>query len=79
MKAKTLFLLMDGYQVALATLLLILVSVSIVAHAVLGHLGFLGWIFSAIILAVAVKLFLNSLSDYRQTKNEKEIVEPNED
>lgn len=75
MKAKTLSILMDGYQVALTALLLILVSTSIVAHAVLGHLGIFGWLISAILLAVVGNLFKHSLSDYRQTKRENENVE----
>lgn len=71
MKEKTAMLIMDGYQVALGAIMLILVTVGIAAHLIAGHLGFVGILVAALMWYIVYRLFMLSVSDYKKTKNSK--------
>lgn len=71
MKEKTAMLIMEGYQVALGAIMLILATVDIVAHLVAGHLGFVGILVAALMWYIVYSLFMMSVRDYKKTKNSK--------
>lgn len=69
MKEKTALLIMDGYQVALGAIMLVLVTVGIIAHLCAGHLGFIGCIVTAVMWYIIYSLFMQSVRDFKETKN----------
>ena len=68
MKEKTLLLIMDGYQVALTALLLILITTSFLYHLFAGHLGFVGFMVAAILWYIMYRMFTMSVRDYKKMK-----------
>lgn len=69
MKDKTILLIADGYQVVLGVLALILLTIGIIAHAIAGHLGFVGYIVAGMMWYVMYSLVAMSIRDYKETKN----------
>lgn len=68
MKEKRFLLIMDGYQVALTALLLILITTSFGYHLFAGHLGFVGFIVAAVLWYIMYRMFTMAIRDYKQTK-----------
>lgn len=73
MKDKTILLIVDGYQVVLGVLALILLTIGIVAHAIAGHLGFVGYIIAGVMWYVMYSLVAMSVRDYKETKNSEKV------
>lgn len=65
---KMMVLIISGSQVALGAIMLILVTVSIAAHAIAGHLGFIGWLVAALMWTIIYRLFRLSVQDYKKDK-----------
>ncbi len=75
MKERTALLIMDGYQVALGAIILVLVSVVILAHLFAGHLGFKGCIIAAIMWYIVYHMSMTSVRDFKKTKKQlKETI-----
>lgn len=72
MKEKTFLLIIDGYQVVLGGLALILLTIAIVAHAIAGHIGFIGYIVAGVMWYIIYSMFMMSVRDYKATKNSKD-------
>lgn len=71
MKEKTLSLFLNGYQVALTALLLILITISIAAHLISGHFGFIGFIVAAALWYLVYGMFKMAIREYKAEKNSK--------
>lgn len=69
MKERTALLIMDGYQMVLGAIMLVLATVGILAHLFAGHLGFIGCIVAAILWYIVYSLFMLSVRDFKKTKN----------
>lgn len=69
MKERTALLIMDGYQMVLGAIMLVLATVGILAHLFVGHLGFIGCIVAAILWHIVYSLFMLSVRDFKKTKN----------
>lgn len=61
-------LIISGFQVSLGAIMLLLVTVGIAAHALAGHLGFLGWLVAAFMWTIVYRLFRLSVTDYKKDK-----------
>lgn len=72
MKEKTFLLIMDGYQVVLGGIALILLTIGIVVHAIAGHLGFIGYLVAGVMWYIIYSMFMMSVRDYKATKNSKD-------
>lgn len=70
MKEKTMLLIMDGYQVALIGIMLVLITIWIVAHLFAGHFGIIGFIIAGAVWYLIYSLFRLSIRDYKETKNQ---------
>lgn len=70
MKEKTALLIMDGYQVALIAIMLVLITVWIIAHLFAGHFNFIGFIAAGAVWYIIFGLFCSSIRDYKATKNQ---------
>lgn len=68
MKERTALLIMDGYQVALGAIMLVLLTVGIIAHLCAGHLGVIGCVVAAIMWYIVYSMFMQSVRDYKETK-----------
>ena len=68
MKERTALLIMDGYQMVLGAIMLVLATVGIFAHLFAGHLGFIGCIVAAILWYIVYSLFILSARDIKTTK-----------
>lgn len=68
MKERTALLIMDGYQMVLGAIMLVLATVGILAHLFAGHLGFIGCIVVAILWYIVYSLFMLSVRDFKKTK-----------
>lgn len=71
MKLKTCLLIMEGFQVALGAIILILATIGFIAHLVMGHLGIIGFLVGAAMWGICYHLFGLAMQDYKSTKNAK--------
>lgn len=71
MKEKTALLIMDGYQVALGAIALVLVTWWIGFHLSAGHFNFPGFVVAAFVWYIMYSLTKLSIRDYKKTKQSK--------
>lgn len=69
MKEKTALLIMDGYQVALGTIALVLATSWIVFHLFAGHFNIPGFAVAALVWYIVYSLTKLSIRDYKKTKH----------
>lgn len=68
MKEKTALLIMDGYQVALGAIMLVLATVWIIVHLIAGHFNLPGFALAAFVWYIVYSLTMQSIRDYKKTK-----------
>lgn len=68
MKEKTALLIMDGYQVALGVIMLVLATWWIGYHLISGHFNLPGFAIAAFAWYVVYSLTMQSIRDYKKTK-----------
>lgn len=68
MKEKTALLIMDGYQVALGAILLVLATWWIGYHLFAGHFNLPGFAVAAFAWYIVYSLTMLSIRDYKKTK-----------
>lgn len=68
MKEKTALLIMDGYQVALGMLMLVLATWWIGYHLIAGNFNIPGFIIAAFMWGIVFYLTRLSIRDYKKTK-----------
>ncbi len=68
MKEKTALLIMDGYQVALGVIALVLVTWWIGYHLIAGNFNLIGFAVAALVWYIVYYLTRLSIRDYKKTK-----------
>lgn len=71
MKEKTAILIMDGYQVALGVIMLVLAMFWIGFHLFAGHFNLIGFAVAAFVWYIAFYLTRLSILEYRKDKKRK--------
>lgn len=69
MTRKTALLIMDGYQVALGAIMLVLATSWIGFHLFAGHFNILGFAVAAFAWYIVYSLTKLSIRDYKKTKH----------
>lgn len=69
MKEKTALLIMDGYQVALGAIALVLATSWIGFHLFAGHFNIPGFAVAAFVWYIVYSLTKHSIRDYKKTKH----------
>lgn len=72
MKEKTAFLIVEGFQLALGALLLILSATLLAGQAITGKLNMLGIVLFGAMFILAIRLTSISWREYRQVNNNPE-------
>lgn len=68
MKEKTALLIMDGYQVALGVIMLVLATIWIGYHLFAGNFNLIGFAIAAVFWYIVYSLTCASIRDYRKDK-----------
>lgn len=68
MKRKTALLIMDGFQVALGAIMLVLATWWISYHLIAGNFNLIGFAVAAFAWYIVYSLTRLSIRDYKQTK-----------
>lgn len=69
MKEKTALLIMDGFQVALGEIMLVLATWWIGYHLFAGHFNIPGFAVAAFVWYIVYSLTMLSFRDYKKTKH----------
>lgn len=69
MKEKTALLIMDGFQVALGVIMLVLATWWIGYHLFAGHFNIPGFAVAAFVWYIVYSLTMLSIRDYKKTKH----------
>lgn len=71
MKEKTALLILDGYQVALGVIMLVLATIWIGYHLFAGNFNLIGFAVAAFMWYIVYSLTCQSIRDYRKEKKAK--------